>query len=229
LLFEAESAIASETPGIRSWAAASVVVHGLILAGWWTVSGEPGEAEKYTLSVDILSDNSSVHAHQYKLEAARSVAPAASRPKDGLVSTDVSGPAALKVSAARPVAATVEPSAGLPDHQADTIRSAAGMAAGVPPPTPERSENHEGRDRSRVRQHLEAHKFYPASARRRGIAGEVEVGFRLGDGGRAEQVLLLASSGYVVLDRAAVETVKRAQPFPVFSGSFHFRLRFHKL
>lgn len=84
-------------------------------------------------------------------------------------------------------------------------------------------------DMSLVRRHLERFKFYPLSARRRGIGGDVEVGFRLTAGGKAEQVRVLASSGYDILDEAALQTVNRAQPFPVGDGQYRFRLRFRRL
>ncbi len=81
----------------------------------------------------------------------------------------------------------------------------------------------------RLREQLEAAKYYPASARRRGIVGDVEVGFAVNRVGVAEQVLILASSGYAVLDRAALDTVVRAQPFAASGGTFQFRLSFRKL
>jgi len=81
----------------------------------------------------------------------------------------------------------------------------------------------------RIRHHLERYKFYPVSARRRGIEGAVQVGFQLDGKGYAEDVSVLASSGYSLLDRAARETVKRAEPFPATGGDFRFTLQFTKL
>ena len=80
-----------------------------------------------------------------------------------------------------------------------------------------------------VRSRLEAHKFYPASARRRSIEGEVELGFALNSKGLADSVMILAGSGYSILDRAAMQTVHRAQPFPIFDGEYRVRLRFRRL
>lgn len=77
-----------------------------------------------------------------------------------------------------------------------------------------------------VRNHLETFKVYPTSARRRGIEGHVDVSFSLSHKGAAKQLRLLQSSGYIMLDRAALKTVERAQPFPVESGSYRFRLSF---
>jgi len=80
-----------------------------------------------------------------------------------------------------------------------------------------------------VRNHLEAFKYYPASARRRGIEGEVDVSFFLTGGGLASRLKVLRGSGYAVLDRAALKTVARAQPFPVDYGEYRFRLHFRRL
>jgi len=80
-----------------------------------------------------------------------------------------------------------------------------------------------------IRNHLESFKYYPASARRRGIEGRVEVGFTLTHDGAADQVAVLHGSGYAVLDHAALETVYRAQPFPVAYGQYRFSLRFKRL
>jgi len=77
-----------------------------------------------------------------------------------------------------------------------------------------------------VRQRLEHFKHYPASARRRGIEGAVDVSFRLNAQGRAEDMQLVSGSGYGILDDAALNTVRRAEPFPVTQGSYRFRLRF---
>jgi len=84
-------------------------------------------------------------------------------------------------------------------------------------------------NRNAVRKHLESFKYYPVSARRRGIEGDVDVSFMLVQGGAAEHVKVLKGSGYTVLDHAALSTVARAQPFPVGNGQFRFHLRFRRL
>jgi protein TonB len=84
-------------------------------------------------------------------------------------------------------------------------------------------------ERKLVRKHLEAFKYYPGSARRRGIEGHVDVEFTLAQNGAATGVAVLQGSGYAILDQAAMETVYRAQPFPIQKGEFRFRLRFKRL
>ena len=96
-------------------------------------------------------------------------------------------------------------------------------------PPPSATAEASAQDMDRVRRHLERFKFYPMSARRRGIGGDVEVGFRLTVGGKAEQVRVLATSGHDILDEAALQTVSRAQPFPVDDGRYRVRLHFRSL
>lgn len=79
---------------------------------------------------------------------------------------------------------------------------------------------------SLVRNHLERFKYYPASARRRGISGEVEVAFELDRSGQARVLKILSGSGYSLLDEAAILTVHRAEPFPAGGGAYQFILRF---
>jgi protein TonB len=87
-------------------------------------------------------------------------------------------------------------------------------------------DNDHSARKSLIRNHLERFKYYPASAHRRGITGEVEVAFELNDQGEAGELKILSGSGYTVLDRAALETVRRAEPFPADGGDFQFRLHF---
>jgi len=81
----------------------------------------------------------------------------------------------------------------------------------------------------RVRAKLEEKKWYPASARRRGIQGNVELGFSLNKKGYTRYTTVLTGSGYAMLDQAALETVKRAEPFPANGGEYRFKLRFSRL
>jgi TonB family C-terminal domain len=57
-----------------------------------------------------------------------------------------------------------------------------------------------------VREHLE----YPYLARRMGWEGEVLLFFRLTPTGEVEEIKVLKSSGFEVLDKSAVNAVKRA-------------------
>lgn len=72
-------------------------------------------------------------------------------------------------------------------------------------------------------------KRYPPLARQRGMEGTAVVQFRIAGDGGVEDVVLVQSSGYPLLDRASVETIRRAAPLPVIPGTIHipisYRLR----
>jgi len=55
---------------------------------------------------------------------------------------------------------------------------------------------------------------YPPLARKNGWQGSVKVSFVVREDGRAECIRIFESSGYVVLDRNVVETIRQVQPFP---------------
>lgn len=78
--------------------------------------------------------------------------------------------------------------------------------------------------------HIEQHKWYPKSARRRGIEGEVEVEFLLLADGSARAVAV--NNGPETLLAAARKTVERAMPMPAPPAEIHcpikcsFRMQF---
>ncbi len=80
-------------------------------------------------------------------------------------------------------------------------QSAAGNAA---------VSNYPGKIVSKLRRALR----YPAEAKRSKLRGEVRVAFTVSAAGGVGGVRVVASSGSPVLDRAAIETVRRAAPFP---------------
>ena len=55
---------------------------------------------------------------------------------------------------------------------------------------------------------------YPREAKRERLRGETHVAFTVAQGGSVSGIRVVKSSGSPVLDRAAVETVQRAAPFP---------------
>lgn len=62
--------------------------------------------------------------------------------------------------------------------------------------------------------HLEKYRRYPAAARARGQQGVAQVTFRMNRQGRLLSSRVSRSSGSAMLDRAAIDTLKRAQPLP---------------
>lgn len=60
--------------------------------------------------------------------------------------------------------------------------------------------------------HLEKYRRYPAAARARGQEGVAQVTFRMNRQGRLLSSRVSRSSGSAILDRAAIDTLRRAQP-----------------
>ncbi|PWW03842.1 protein TonB [Hoeflea marina] len=74
--------------------------------------------------------------------------------------------------------------------------------------------NYPGKVASKLRRALR----YPAEARSQRIRGEAVVGFVVASSGSVSGVRLVRSSGSSLLDTAAIETVRRAAPFPPIPG-----------
>lgn len=55
---------------------------------------------------------------------------------------------------------------------------------------------------------------YPLIARKMGWSGKVTISFVICESGDAEDIKIIESSGFAILDKNAVETVKKVLPFP---------------
>lgn len=92
------------------------------------------------------------------------------------------------------------------------------------PPLPPLAEQQDGERASAKRTHagiewrvqdwLAQHRHYPRAARRSGAEGTVWVRFVLDRGGDLQGSEILESSGHAVLDRAALDLLEKASPFP---------------
>jgi protein TonB len=85
--------------------------------------------------------------------------------------------------------------------------------------------------KSEIVMRIMSEKEYPEEARAQGASGTAVVAFSVGASGGIRSVRLARSSGSSILDRAAVETVRRANPVPpapagVPGGSFTVPIRF---
>ncbi len=81
----------------------------------------------------------------------------------------------------------------------------------------------------KVRQRIANAKYYPRIARRRGMEGRPIIAFTLDRQGRLTKVDLAQTSGYQLLDRAALKAVHQAAPYPEIPAplkmnSFQFKL-----
>ncbi len=190
------------------WVAASVAIHGLVLWPGLVEKPVPAGGER-VVEIALSADRSGMSQ------------PVARRPEKEVASHNASSPHTERQQvqqSERPAEEQV--------IEAEMTSAAATKAVSQEALVSDVSESELAKRESLVRNHLEQFKYYPASARRRGITGEVEVAFELGASGRANMLKILTASGYRVLDDAALDAVRRAVPFPVESGKFHFRLFF---
>ena len=78
---------------------------------------------------------------------------------------------------------------------------------------------------ARFRELIQELVVYPLAARRRGLAGRVEIELLLEPSGRVRDVAVVASSSHVLLDEAAVEAVRSLVPQPLPEHLPHRPLR----
>ena len=81
----------------------------------------------------------------------------------------------------------------------------------------------------KVRQRVAEAKYYPGIARRRGMEGQPVVSFTLSKRGGLLKADLAKTSGYRLLDQAALEAVQQAAPYPEIPSelkteTYHFKL-----
>ena len=74
-----------------------------------------------------------------------------------------------------------------------------------------------------VRRHILKKIIYPEIARRRGWEGAVKVTFILDQEGRLKEKKVADSSGYEVLDTAALQSLVKAEPFPPFPSQSNIK------
>jgi protein TonB len=116
-------------------------------------------------------------------------------------------PAPVPPVAALPPPETVPPPVAAPEPEAAPVPTA--------PPRPhpasaaEADAWHKG-----IYTQIQHHKVYPAAARARGQQGVVKFAFSIDRQGRVISSRVDQTSGFAALDKAAMETIQKAQPFP---------------
>jgi len=65
-----------------------------------------------------------------------------------------------------------------------------------------------------IQKRIEEHKYYPSQARDRRYQGKTTIAFKLREDGQIESPKVCRSSGRKILDRAALQSVTDATPFP---------------
>jgi protein TonB len=186
-------------------------------------------------------------------EASRALAPRASAPSSPAEPAERTPTSSPSVSAPREASATDQ--GGAPtasdtasDAASDTDRSAGrGVSSGPPahagqpsgviggggsrlalagPTTGRGAPPAEfGPYLARFRERIQELVVYPLAARRRGLAGRVEIELLLEPSGRVRDVAVVASSSHALLDEAAVEAVRSLEPQPLPEHLPHRPLR----
>ena len=126
---------------------------------------------------------------------------------------------AAAASSPAPAAGTPahDPSAATPPAEPPAPEQAVARSKPAAAPAPTRApdpiprEALQKRLRDQLGDSLRAHFHYPRIARHRGWEGLVEVGLRVEANGRLSDIRILRTSGYSVLDRAALASVGRIQ------------------
>jgi protein TonB len=195
--------------------AASLLLHLLLL---WSVT--QGRDPIPTSAVQEGMTGLAVHLLQGSPPSPPTSTPLPSQPK-GLAATPKT--AMLSPTKAAPAEVTVQPSpaATPPKEQLQTVAST------TPPTVASDHENTALQEQLKVtlQQALASHFSYPLLARRRGWQGEVLLAFRLEADGRIMDARVARSSGYGVLDHAALSALgKVGRIQPLISQGFAMQL-----
>jgi len=186
----------------------SALIHGVLIGWlWWPTEVPVRTPGGETLALTL-----------------QTVRPAPSKPKPAAATPPPSPvPARQATHTTKPAMApraTASPAA--PKHETDAVAAttAPAMPAAIAPATESRTPaaaapsaaqqraQAEAKVSASLRQALRAHFSYPLLARRRGWAGRVQLSLRVESDGRLSHVRLLESSGYGLLDRAALASVR---------------------
>lgn len=101
-----------------------------------------------------------------------------------------------------------------PSAETDPVPETSAPKSLPAPPARQASSDKEPSWEAKLLAHLERHRRYPASSRARRDQGVAHVRFRMNRAGRVLEATLIRSSGVPELDRAALATIRRAQPLP---------------
>jgi TonB family protein len=64
--------------------------------------------------------------------------------------------------------------------------------------------------------------IYPEIAKRRNIEGNVKIGFLVLRNGKVEEIKVIKSSKYEILDKNSIDIIKNASPFPEFPDTLNY-------
>ena len=180
---------------LQGFVLGSLVVHGLVLAGWGTAVRFGGEAQT-VLSVTFATD-----AHEAR--------PAFARPATRTTNNDMTP----KLLHNAPITDPKMQTHALLDKDISTkraMRDDTAAASGTD------AAGAEARARIEAQLHtsLARHFDYPYVARLRGWEGSVLLAFIVQASGNLNDIRIVRSSGFAVLDHSAVDSLKKVQHMP---------------
>ncbi len=209
----------------------SALVHGGLIAWLWQPRPRIHPPGGNTLSITLNTTSvrprpapAPATPHPEAARAAPAPAPQPVRHRHLLNSPrPATRPSAVRPETHRPVAAQPATTSEPASAQASTTTAKANPAETRSTPTngsTSKAQAHIEVDES-LRRALRAHFSYPMLARRRGWQGQVRLGLRVEPDGRLSHVRVLKSSGYGILDRAAMASVRAIALLPRASRWLH--------
>ncbi|MBX7149020.1 energy transducer TonB [bacterium] len=79
---------------------------------------------------------------------------------------------------------------------------------------------------SAIRSRILKYKIYPPMALRQELQGTVVVSFNITQAGEVFGLKVLSSSGHALLDEGALQTVKKAAPFPYYPDTINLGMKY---
>ncbi len=218
---------------LAKWCAMSSALH-LLLLGAIALSAAGEKRTKpvfVDLSLELSPPSAAPTAPGSKLSAVKYVShriPAARKPDRTAVGSNPSPPLLSALQAYKPDGGPVSRQpASVGEVASATTQTASAQSGGETTvgtpqaspgegsPTPEKARNRYLREHfAYIREAIMKHLIYPSLARRMNWSGRVTLAFVVGEDGGVSDIRVVESSGYPLLDRSAVDTVRKAAPFP---------------
>lgn len=171
---------------------------------------QPIVAPPAPLVVDLLSFTAPPEPVQEVPEGPQQVEQKAQKPEEREEKPE---PPEIVVVQPSPIATAAEPPVETA-KAADPVPQTTAPKSLPAPPANHASSNTEVTWEALLLAHLEKYRRYPAAARARREQGVVHVTFRMNRQGQLLSAAIARSSGSAALDRAALDTLRRAQPLP---------------
>lgn len=216
---------------LRAFVAGSLILHGMVMAGWQTSPWIAGQTNN-VISVTLISNDAGAAPAEARL-ATRPARKIAHRPRSDAVEKPVETSVANH-GHARAIALLTAPTKTAPtsmdsraedlrpekekpvpvkDVRQDNARDAPDPTSPSTPATGEDGEHGRARAQIQARLYTDLARYfdYPYAARLRGWEGTVLLAFNIEADGRLERIRVARSSGYAVLDDSALSALRKVE------------------